>query len=204
MFPRSILSSRTAAFRVSVRLPPSPSFVATRRLTTASAERLLGLSSITKYTARDLRDAYFDAAKRCHPDSSHNKDQYIGVKDPGRHFLAVTEAYEMLQGCMSVSTGTSWYETEASFVTKSEEEEFRDACKEWLGLPAETVEESKRCPVFREWLEGNTDAAMIWSNFFALNEGLAPKLRPPAALIGEGSPTGGINRRTRRSRKRPL
>lgn len=138
--------------------------------------------------------AYFDAAKRCHPDSSHEeKAEGMAPTDAAKRFLAVTEAYELLR----TTSAASWAEAEASFVTKTEEEEFREACKEWLGLPAETVEESKKCPLFREWLQGGTDAACHWSNFLFLHGGLVPKLRPPSALIGEGKVTGPKRRRRR-------
>ncbi len=169
------------------RIPPSldqHQTCARRHLTLQSAERLLGLTDNPRYTARELRDAYFDAAKSCHPDSTHEAKarKSLAPIDAARHFLEVTEAYELLRSGKNAS-----FQTDANFVTKSEEQEFRDACKEWLGLDAETVEESKRCPLFRKWLQGGTDAACHWNNFFFLNGGLVPKLRPPAALIGEGS-----------------
>lgn len=188
------------------RIPPSASLdqhqaCACRHLTLQSAERLLGLTDSPRYTARELRDAYFDAAKSCHPDSTHEAKarKSLAPIDAARHFLEVTEAYELLRSGKNAS-----FQSDASFVTKSEEQEFRDACKEWLGLDAETVEESKRCPLFRRWLQGGTDAACHWNNFFFLNGGLVPKLRPPAALIGEGgsssSSSAGPGARRRRKR----
>lgn len=164
-----------------------------------SAEQLLGLTDKPRYTARELRMAYFGAAKRCHPDSSHEeKARDMAPTDAARRFLAVTEAYELLRTTGADGGGdAAWPEAEASFVTKTEEEEFREACKEWLGLPAETVEESKKCPLFREWLQGGTDAACHWSNFLFLHGGLVPKLRPPSALLGEGKVTGPRRRRRR-------
>ena len=176
--------------------PPSLAQHARRNLTLQSAERLLGLTDNPRYTPRELRDAYFDAAKSCHPDSTHEAKtkRSLAPIDAARHFLEVTEAYELLRSGRNAS-----FESDANFVTKSEEQEFREACKEWLGLDAETVEESKRCPLFREWLQGGTDAACHWNNFFFLNGGLVPKLRPAAALIGEGSTrSSGPNRRRRR------
>lgn len=197
---------RSVESRLSLRFS-SPSHCSCQRLLSSSsasahglrsAEQLLGLNDKARYTARELRDAYFNAAKRCHPDSSHESktDSNISSSDATKRFLAVTEAYEL---CATVSRGggAAWPEAEASFVTKTEEEEFREACKEWLGLPAETVEESKRCPLFREWLQGGTDAACHWGNFLFLHGGLVPKLRPPSALIGEGERRSGPNRRKR-------
>ena len=173
---------------------------ARRHLTLQSAERLLDLTDNPRYTARELRDAYFDAAKSCHPDSTHEAKarKSLAPIDAARHFLEVTEAYELLRSGKNAS-----FQTDANFVTKSEEQEFRDACKEWLGLDAETVEESKRCPLFRRWLQGGTDAACHWNNFFFLNGGLVPKMRPPAALIGKGgSSSRSTGPSTRRRRKR--
>eukprot|EP00547_Thalassionema_nitzschioides_P005910 CAMPEP_0194201418 /NCGR_PEP_ID=MMETSP0156-20130528/1695_1 /TAXON_ID=33649 /ORGANISM="Thalassionema nitzschioides, Strain L26-B" /LENGTH=144 /DNA_ID=CAMNT_0038926605 /DNA_START=247 /DNA_END=681 /DNA_ORIENTATION=+ len=144
---------------------------------------MLGLS--TSFTARELRQAYLQAAKLSHPDLNRHTSRY--------DFQAVTEAYEFLssqqkQGTLGDDLG----------ITAQEEEYFRESCQDWLGVSADVVEESKKCPMFREWLQGKTDAAMLWNSFFSLHGGLAPMLRPPAALLeGEGVTAT----RTRRKRK---
>lgn len=149
------------------------------------AKVLLGLDINADFTARQLRTAYLEAAKDCHPDLAKNKN--------GEAFKKVSEAYEFLQTGVSPDADLG--------ITIAEEALFRQSCEEWLGVRAEVVEESKRCPIFREWLEGKTDAAFRWKMFFALHGGLAPMLRPPAALLeddGVANVNRGVTRRKRR------
>ena len=91
-------------------------------------------------------------------------------------------------------------------IHKTEEEHFRTACREKLGLDAETVEESKKCPLFRDWLKGKTDAAFHWNMFFMLHGGLAPMLNEKRVLkLSEGNSGGNSisgNGRIRRRRKK--
>jgi hypothetical protein len=142
----------------------------------ATSERLLGLQR--PFTARELRTAYFEAAKKCHPDSSaashrRKEDGSLVTADAADQFLLVTEAYEFLQ----TSHTTKAIDDDDEVISVDEEEEYRTACLEYLGQPAEIVEESKQCPAFRQWLSGRTDAAYYWQCFFTLHGGLAPKLR---------------------------
>lgn len=180
-----------------------------------SALRILQLQDKKyNYTPYDLRDAYFAAAKFCHPDS--NKNATLSQDESTIQFLQVTEAYEILQTDTRTRTGKggkSKLNTEKDdddhnnpfVIQKSAEEEYRTACREFLGLDAETVEESKRCPLFREWLKGNTDAVFHWNRFFMVNGGLAPMLNRKRVLKlsdgddGSGSNSNGSRRRRRRS-----
>jgi len=145
-----------------------------------AARKVLGLEG--DVTTRQLRLAYLHAAKQCHPDLAKNKS--------GDDFRRVTNAYELLQSGVIPDADLG--------ITIREEESFRQSCQEWLGVTAEVVEESKRCPIFREWLEGRTDSAFRWKVFFALHGGMAPMLRPPTALL-EGQPVPTAF--TRRKRK---
>eukprot|EP00568_Trieres_chinensis_P013861 CAMPEP_0183317352 /NCGR_PEP_ID=MMETSP0160_2-20130417/57692_1 /TAXON_ID=2839 ORGANISM="Odontella Sinensis, Strain Grunow 1884" /NCGR_SAMPLE_ID=MMETSP0160_2 /ASSEMBLY_ACC=CAM_ASM_000250 /LENGTH=231 /DNA_ID=CAMNT_0025483357 /DNA_START=62 /DNA_END=757 /DNA_ORIENTATION=+ len=155
------------------------------------------------FTARQLRDAYFEAAKRCHPDAvSSDEGGNVGgdAEDAAkvgaaRRFVRVTEAYELLRA-LSLPSGSA-FEAEAALVSEDEEEEYRIACRQFLGVDAEIVEESKRCPLFREWLQGRTDAAFHWNSFFLKHGGLAPKLRPNSGLLSGGTERG-VTRRRRR------
>ena len=150
-----------------------------------------------------LRNAYFQAAKECHPDSSKSC-QSMSEAELNERFIQITEAYELLQKNLSSmgqtegNEGTKMdVEEEVNYITKTQEQNFRESCREVLGLDAETVEESKRCPLFREWLKGRTDAAFYWNTFFMLNGGLAPMLNTQKTMrISEG--TGKVKRRRRK------
>jgi hypothetical protein len=142
------------------------------------------------FSPKDLRDAYFTAAKLCHPDLNKTKSN----GNLTERFLKITEAYELLQ---KRNTGFDDDEIDMThIITKTEEQMYRDACRQCLGLDAETVEESKKCPLFRDWLKGQTDAAFTWSNFFMSHGGLAPMLRKKKPLsIDVGDVVGGRRRR---------
>lgn len=152
-----------------------------------AAKELLGLPLMQGTpTPKELRVAYFKAAKRCHPDLQQQES-----RDLVELFHQITNAYELLQK----TTTTTTTNVDAG-ITEEEEITFRIACKEQLGLTAETVEESKRNPMFREWLQGKTDAAYFWQNFLANHGGLAPMLRLKPQLEASASA------RTLRRRKR--
>jgi len=143
-----------------------------------SAKKLLGLAnSTTSFTIRELRHAYFQAAKLCHPDLQEETES--GDNNYNESFNALTEAYELLQQQHTGAVINDYG------ITEQEERDFRMACQANLGVAAETVEESKRCPIFREWLKGKTDAAQLWNSFFAHHGGLAPMLRPPVTTLLE-------------------
>lgn len=162
-----------------------------RLLTSTSARKLLRIRHDEAITPKALRLAYFEAAKGCHPDSDadcENKEHLV------QQFLKVTDAYEFLQG-NAVVVGAA-----ADLgITEQQERVYRQACQDWLGLDAEIVEESKKCPMFRQWLTGKEKAAQTWSNFFQIHGGLAPMLRPRAALLEDHSIK--TNSSTRRRRK---
>lgn len=151
---------------------------------TTAALELLNLTNKPNYTQLELRDAYFNAAKRCHPDSTFQKQSDdVNVYDLTSQFMQLTDAYEYLQKQNNEPFDEDDHEIK---ISDNEEQIYRENCLEVLGLQAEVVEESKRCPLFRDWLRGNTDAALHWKIFFMLNGGLAPKLNPVSNLIGAG------------------
>lgn len=164
-----------------------------------TALELLNLAHNPQFSVKELRHAYFAAAKRCHPDSNDAKASKIDTTD---QFLQLTEAYELLQ-----EERISFHNDDddrkddmrySDIVSKTEEQIFREACREHLGLDAETVEESKRCPLFREWLKGRTDASNVWNIFFMRYGGLAPMLRRKEVLkISNGNKDPGKRRRRR-------
>ena len=158
---------------------------------------MLGFSEDGKFSLRELRHAYFEAAKRYHPDViAEGQDLEFDFKD-------VTNAYEHLLSGDSNDDTTPQYSKEEmdNIVTLSEEEEYRQACRDQLGLPAEIVEESKSNPMFRKWLTGNTDAAHYWRMFLTGHGGLAVKLRPQQYL-NKGNVAAPKKSETRRKKKR--
>lgn len=156
-----------------------------------AAKALLGINQEIKPTVKELRHAYFEMAKKCHPDVQEKSGEDVDVID----FLELTEAYEYLLH------NKNHHRQDGNIVISLEEEEvYRQACLSVLGIPAEIVEESKQNPMFRHWLGGNTDGAQHWRSFLAVHGGLAQRLRPPAGLI-EGGEDGGSSA-SRRRRKR--
>jgi hypothetical protein len=176
-----------------------------RSISSREALRVLGMKS-PSYTTRELRDAYFTAAKQCHPDVAKSHQQEWSTTsndnnpiDTGERFRLITIAYERLKS----STLTTPDEDGSSSVPQDDQMHYRAACDEVLGVPAEIVEECKRDPKFRHWLGGNTDAAIFWRNFFAVHGGLAPMLDEPAGLLGSNEKhTSKINARRKRAPRR--
>jgi hypothetical protein len=188
-----------------------------------SALKLLNLSHQRKYNPKELRDAYFTAAKCCHPDSPNAKvnvdvnvdidvDMNTSIDEEERkaqltnQFHAISEAYELLIkedpvsddfSSASGSSASSSSESLHDYITKSEEQHFREACDDFLGVDAEIVEESKQCPLFRQWLKGRTVDAFLWNMFLMKHGGLAPMLRRKKTLHIE---QGDVKKRTRRRR----
>lgn len=164
--------------------------------TTTTANAASSLSSI----AQRLRAAYFRAAKQCHPDLVKSGTSF----DPAERFRLVTQAYELLQKMLQHQNSDSNNANnnnnnsifdEFPMVDEEDEHRYRVACQEMLGQPAEIVEESKRCPMFRQWAMGKTDAAAYWRSFLMQHGGLAPRLNPKIML------TTSVNKIDRRRRK---
>lgn len=215
----TVLSSRRLRLVGSSSSPlrtytPRSSF---RSISTKAARQLLGLplsSSSSNdnrpITVRELRAAYFEAAKKTHPDLMSNNND---IDSSGDSFRRVTEAYERLLHSREVVVlevsdgddnrqGGDHHHHHHHVISRQEEDEYRQACIQVLGIPAEIVEESKSNPMFRHWLGGNTDGAQHWRAFFSVHGGLAQKLRRPKALIGSGQQQEISTVATRRRRKR--
>lgn len=159
-----------------------------RLISTQAAKMLLGFSSSHRPTMRELRAAYFEAAKQTHPDVAQENED-------GIDFVKITKAYERLLDSREIENDATWK------ISKDEEDEYRSACKAILGIPAEIVEESKQNPMFRHWLGGNTDGAQHWRAFFAVHGGLAQKLQAPAAYLESGQEAATFESRPRRKRR---
>ena len=171
------------------------------KISTTAAKSMLGFAEDHKPTIRELRHAYFEAAKRYHPDVLIRRpSRETDEDDCALDFREITEAYEHLLHGNHVRCNE---EDTITMISMDEEEEYRQACKTMLGIPAEIVEESKQNPMFRHWLGGNTDGAQHWRAFFAVHGGLAQKLRPPAGYLGGGGEDREVrNSETRRKRGR--
>jgi hypothetical protein len=167
-----------------------------RTISTKAAMRMLGFPKQTtnakqKVSLQELRTAYFELAKRTHPDLQKNQ---APSSDTSVDFRDITEAYEHLLKTTTCEISSSSSKGGNNDVISKEEEDFyRQACTSVLGIPAEIVEESKQNPMFLLWLGGNTDAAQHWRAFFAVHGGLAQKLRVPAAYL-EGGAIAAVNR----------
>jgi len=184
-----------------------------RGVSTSAAKKLLGFPAEYTPTVKELRRAYFEAAKECHPDmkpqqqkqKANNEDKEKQNDDDknnkdvndelmgGIDFRDITEAYEHL-----LDNGSR--KTEEPEISIEEEEDYRQACLLVLGLKAEIVEESKRNPMFRNWLDGRTDGAQVWRGFFSTHGGLARKINPPAGYIESAKETRKVETRRRRQR----
>jgi hypothetical protein len=143
----------------------------------------------------ELRNAYFELAKRTHPDLQNQE-----TSDTSVDFRDITEAYEhLLRFELSKNGNTTIKETDV--ISKEEEQIYREACLSVLGISAEIVEESKQNAMFRHWLGGNTDGAQYWKAFFAVHGGLAQKLRAPAAFLEGGGGRPSFESRRRRGKR---
>ena len=201
-----------------------------RSISTVAAKSLLGFSKECQPTIKELRHAYFEAAKLCHPDKlqlqkqvqrqqRHQQGQAdgtttttttttTGTTTTPTDFRDITAAYEHLlnkkkkKGMNGDDGGddNDYYE-----IPLEGEQIYRRACMDVLGIPAEIVEESKQNPMFRRWLDGNTDGAQYWRSFFAVHGGLAPKLRRPRldGYLTTTSSNGHDNSTAEEGRRRP-
>jgi hypothetical protein len=157
------------------------------KATTSKAKAMLGFSQDCKPTVIELRMAYFEAAKKSHPD--------VKDEDHTVDFRELKDAYEHLVNGGHVSNDPS------EDISVDEENDYRRACMEILGLKAEIVEESKQNPMFLHWLSGRTDGAQYWRNFFTHHGGLAQKIRPPDGYLAANVkhvPKASESRRRRR------
>ena len=170
-------------------------FVRRHLMTVSSARVVLGLSTAGSVSPKELKEAYFKMAKECHPDSTTTSS----APDAASRFIHLTDAYEYLRD--RASNKGFHYQEQSTFVSNaSEEEDYRRACNASLGLSAEIVEESKRCPLFRQWLRGRSDSASVWNSFLMLHGGLAPRLEIRKSL--SSSCEGSIQSSDRRRRRK--
>jgi len=186
--PLSFSRKRIDEARMRLGLPPLP---------------LQNITESDRLSMTELRQAYFAAAKQCHPDLLHQQTRNgDSSKRDGSDFLLLTQAYELLQ--QEIMGGSKTDDFFDSIITESEEDAFRRMCQAQLGIPAEIVEECKSNPMFRQWLQGKTDAATHWKSFLMQNGGLAPKLRPRAGWLpaGDEDTSAQNKRRLLRRRKR--
>lgn len=186
-------------------------FITTR---TAAALRLLDIPRAQEHTLtmKQLRHAYFAAAKKCHPDTNTQRQQQQEqttnadkAEKQRQHadFLELTAAYELLARAMASGGGDQSDGDDGTIVISPDEEaDFRAACELQLGVSAEIVEECKQSPLFRTWLAGRTDSAHTWRDFLRKNGGLAPKLPSVAGQLPAGGGGGGVATPRLKSRRK--
>ena len=80
---------------------------------------MLGFAKDQKFSVRELRDAYFAAAKLCHPDTVRGDD---AANTSTLDFRDVTDAYEHLLNCDD--NGQYSKEDLENIITISEDEEY--------------------------------------------------------------------------------
>ena len=186
---------------LAARSPLTTSLSRLRCISTRAALYLLGLphdhasNALATLTSTQLRQAYFAAAKKCHPDVAQSSNDSSSSSHDD--FLRLTTAYEILSAAVAGVDAPS-------MISADEQADFRAACDLQLGVPAEIVEECKRSPVFRGWLAGRTDAAHTWRDFLMQNGGLAPKLPVVTASLGmdpNSVVTSQLQSRRRRKRR---
>ena len=163
-------------------------------------------------TSKDLRLIYLEAAKKCHPDMAQQDtdEEDHDTRADKRDFKEVTEAYELLQRYTvrssrrnTAGNANGQADDDAYMgITERDEQDFRVVCENFLGVPAEAVEESKKSPIFRAWLEGHNAQAQLGRNFFALHGGLAPMLRPVAGELDSGGDGNIITKKATRRKKK--
>jgi hypothetical protein len=163
-------------YLLALRHPLHCSVKQCRHITTTAAKSVLGFKKDSKPTIKELRHSYFEAAKQCHPDMKRQNEDGETVHVV-LDFRDITEAYEHLLNGNHVRDGEDF------LISLDEEDHYRQACLVVLGISADIVEESKQNPMFRHWLDGNTDGAQHWRAFFAVHGGLAQKLRPPDGYL---------------------
>lgn len=99
-----------------------------RLISTTAAKSMLGFNKETIPTVKELRHAYFEAAKQCHPDMQRQNEKE--GKPTQLDFRLITEAYEHLLN------GDHVRESNDFEISIEEEEQYRQACLQVLGIPA--------------------------------------------------------------------
>ena len=132
----------------------------------SSAARLrLEIDESAPLSSIELRDFYFAASKKNHPD--------VNPTATSADFIAVCGAFELLAAEIDEGgDGASIIRDAAIHMDVDEEVRYREACLDVLGLDAEKVEESKADEHFRLWLAGETYSTAVWNQFLSLNGGL--------------------------------
>lgn len=158
-------------------------------MTVSSARRILGLSPFAPFDLTQLRTAYFESAKKTHPDTKEQQpDDDVDSsnsntkKSSHMDFVALTQAYQLLQqhtSCGTLSRKTRYShngKTAEGLTPQQYEDNYRTACADRLGVDARIVEECKQNADFLQWLAGRSDAAHTWRDFLSNWGGLAPVL----------------------------